>query len=268
MESLILSAKYHDDLESRPSHYHDCHQLLFIADGEIEINVGKNVYSARKGSLVFINRLEDHSLSIISQVYKRFFIGINPSLPFYDDERDLLLSILMDRSGNFSHVIDVSPFFDKIFGCFSCIVDEYEKQQPMFNQRLDMSLFDLLILIYREYPDLFSKNSDKRMNIIRDIEVQFSENYGIQYSLKDLAEKYHINHYYLSHIFKKVTGYSIMEYLTRCRLAAAKRYLTSTELSIGNIVEQCGFSSSSDFSRIFKAQNGITPSEFRKKYIG
>lgn len=266
MKSLILSAKYHDDLESRPSHYHDCHQLLFIADGEIEITVGENVYRAQKGSLIFINRLENHSLSIISQVYKRFFIGINPKLPFYDDERDQLLSILMDRSGNFSNVIDVSPFFEKICSCFSGIADEFEKDQPMCQLRLDMLLFDLLILIYREYPYLFNEGSDKRIDIIRDIEVRFGENYDIQYSLKELAEEYHINHYYLSHLFKKVTGYSIMEYLTRCRLAAAKRYLATTKLSIGDVVEKCGFNSNSDFSRIFKAQNGVTPSEFRKKY--
>ena len=57
-----------------------------------------------------------------------------------------------------------------------------------------------------------------------------------------------------------------MGYLQSCRMVAAKKYLAGTSKSIGEIVEICGFSDSSNFSRSFKEQVGCTPSEFRKKY--
>ena len=69
---------------------------------------------------------------------------------------------------------------------------------------------------------------------------------------------------HLSHIFKSVAGVSTMAYLKACRIAAAKRYLAQTELPVGEIVERCGFSDSSNFSRTFREQTGMSPSEFRR----
>ncbi len=266
MESLILSAKYHDNLSSQPSHYHDCHQLLFIADGEADVIVGKSKFPAAKGSLIITNRFENHSLTIRSETYKRYFVRITPTLPHYGDERDRLLSILTDRSEKFTNVIDTSKSFNRFIDCFSAIAEEQACSYPMKSLRSDILLFDLLILLYREYPDLFTESSDKKIDVIRDMELRFRESYDLEYSLSSLSEDYHLNRYYLSHLFKKVTGYSVMEYLSRCRLAAAKRYLTSTDLPIGDIVEKCGFRDNSDFSRLFKSQNGMSPSEFRKNF--
>ena len=64
----------------------------------------------------------------------------------------------------------------------------------------------------------------------------------------------------------KDTGMSVMEYLLSCRMASAKRMLAGTQMGIGEIVERCGFSDNSNFSRTFKALNGMSPTDFRKKY--
>jgi YesN/AraC family two-component response regulator len=57
-----------------------------------------------------------------------------------------------------------------------------------------------------------------------------------------------------------------MEYLQSCRMANAKQLLAETEFCIGEIVEKCGFCDNSNFSRTFKKLNGLSPSDFRKKY--
>lgn len=266
MESLVLSAKYLDNLSGQPSHYHDCHQLLFISEGEADVIVGKSKFSASRGSLILTNRFENHSLTIRSSTYRRYYIRITPMLPHYADERDRLLSILTDRNENFTNVIDVSRHFERFNDFFSAIAKEYSCSQKMKSLRSDILLFDLLILLYREYPELFTEDGDKKIDVIRDMELRFREDYNQEYSLSSLSEDYHLNRYYLSHLFKKVTGYSVMEYLSRCRLTAAKRYLTATDLPIGDIVEKCGFRDNSDFSRLFKSQNGMSPSEFRKTF--
>lgn len=49
-------------------------------------------------------------------------------------------------------------------------------------------------------------------------------------------------------------------------MANAKRMLVETDYNIGEIVEKCGFSDNSNFSRAFKKLNGLSPSDFRRKY--
>ena len=49
-------------------------------------------------------------------------------------------------------------------------------------------------------------------------------------------------------------------------MAKAKQMLAETDSSIGAIVEKCGFSDDSNFSRSFKKLTGLSPSGFRKKY--
>ncbi len=99
-----------------------------------------------------------------------------------------------------------------------------------------------------------------------DLQHRFAEQYDDPYTLEALAKEYNVSPSSLSHRFKEVTGMSVMEYLLSCRLAAAKNLLIETDLPIGEIVEQCGFSDSSNFSRTFKARTGLSPSAFRNLY--
>jgi two-component system response regulator YesN len=49
-----------------------------------------------------------------------------------------------------------------------------------------------------------------------------------------------------------------------CRLSAAKNLLSSTDKGIKEIIDLCGFSDESNFSRTFREKVGMTPTEFRK----
>ena len=70
---------------------------------------------------------------------------------------------------------------------------------------------------------------------------------------------------HMSHLFKKITGRSVMGYLLDCRMAKAKQLLTHTDDTIAEIVEKIGFADSSNFSRTFKAVTGKTPRDFRRE---
>lgn len=107
---------------------------------------------------------------------------------------------------------------------------------------------------------------EENFEIISDIQHRFERDYQKSFSLKLLAKEYSISVSYLSHRFKLSTGVSVMEYLLDCRLAAAKKKLASTDMSIGEIVESCGFCDNSNFTRTFRRKTGLTPSQFRKKY--
>ena len=121
-------------------------------------------------------------------------------------------------------------------------------------------------MIYRRNPENFSPFDEEKFDIIFEIQKQFESNCKIAYSLNELAKQYHISASTLSHQFKRITGFSVFEYLYSCRIASAKYYLTKTDLSIAEIVEECGFGDNSNFSRTFKKRTGMTPSKFRSYY--
>jgi two-component system response regulator YesN len=87
-------------------------------------------------------------------------------------------------------------------------------------------------------------------------------------TLNDVARSVYISPYYLSHIFSHEMGCTVIDYLTRVRLEEAKKLLQSSKLSIVAIAEQVGYSDSGYFSRVFKKNQGMTPSEYKKQDAG
>ena len=64
--------------------------------------------------------------------------------------------------------------------------------------------------------------------------------------------------------FKKAYGCTITEYIQQRRMSQAEYLLTSTDLSIGQIAQTVGYSTSSRFAELFRMSTGLLPGEFRK----
>jgi transcriptional regulator GlxA family with amidase domain len=83
--------------------------------------------------------------------------------------------------------------------------------------------------------------------------------------LGELAKKLRISPRTLSYVCKQVFGESPMRLYLRIRLQAARNFLFYEEFSIKDVSNACGFSYPAVFSRVFRAQFGQTPREFRSK---
>lgn len=82
-------------------------------------------------------------------------------------------------------------------------------------------------------------------------------------SLEQMARQSSLSPYYFSRLFKEETGYTPHQYLVMVRINAAKYYLKSTNLSIKQITQRCGFSSQSNFCAVFRRFTGETPGVYR-----
>jgi AraC-like DNA-binding protein len=87
--------------------------------------------------------------------------------------------------------------------------------------------------------------------------------YGEELSLEALAKRIYVSPCYLSHQFKQVTGVTLVNYIQMIRARNAQQLLLNTELPISVITEQCGFTSFSQFNRIFHRFCQNSPSRFR-----
>ena len=259
----VLSAKYSEDIKGYLSHYHDAHELLYVISGKISVNICGEEREAGAGSLLVFSRFEEHSVRVLTPEYRRYTLLISPVLARADDDY-LLSSVLINRTGRFDHIITFDREKNHIETLMNEMAEEFAKQEPMCGKMLDSMLTRLLVLLYRKRPELFLTDENRNTEIVRELQAKFEKDYFEHFSLSEMALRYHISESHLSHIFKSVTGYAPIEYLMSCRLSAAKNLLSSSDKSIKEIIDLCGFSDESNFSRTFKKNVGMTPTEFRK----
>ena len=111
---------------------------------------------------------------------------------------------------------------------------------------------------------------DSKSNLspaIRTAKIFIANNYKQDIGLGDVARVVNLSSVYFSGLFKKEMGENFVDYLNRVRIDAAKVLLKDVRNNIGEIAEQCGFSDTRYFAKIFKRSVGITPSDYRKRQI-
>lgn len=79
-----------------------------------------------------------------------------------------------------------------------------------------------------------------------------------------LADEVGMSRSGFQHLYKKMFGVSIMQDIIRGRIERSKRLLVSTDLTVAEIAERCGYGSAFAFMRQFKEKCGVTPTEYRK----
>ncbi len=101
--------------------------------------------------------------------------------------------------------------------------------------------------------------------VIDRIKKMIEENLEADISLAEIAKSVGISVYYMSHIFKRATDMTVVEYRTFLRIDKAKCELVETGKSITEIAYDCGFSSQGYFSERFTKVCGISPTKYREK---
>lgn len=145
----------------------------------------------------------------------------------------------------------------------------YLSQNP--NELKELSIhhkfieFLSLLYLYRD-KNTYSNHADfdnitnKVYSITAYIHSHFTENI----SLESISREFFISSFYLSHQFKRITGFTLTDYVQLTRVRNAQTLLLSTENSIADIAFQSGFSSFSQFNRAFNKFMHQAPSAFRK----
>lgn len=101
-------------------------------------------------------------------------------------------------------------------------------------------------------------------NVNRTIEKHLSY-HGLKGSF--IAHELGMNRMQLHRKLKITTGQNARIYILNKRITHAKRALKQTSKFIYQIAEDCGFKDYTYFSRCFKKQVGVSPSEFRKQHL-
>lgn len=111
-----------------------------------------------------------------------------------------------------------------------------------------------------------SINANRSLSSMVDLQEHIRLHYSEDLSVSHLAEQFGYNANYLSTVYKKSTGNSLVHYINQTRVAAAKVLLLDTNASITAIASQVGYNDSKYFIRVFRQFEGITPLMYRNAY--
>lgn len=110
-----------------------------------------------------------------------------------------------------------------------------------------------------------SKVNDEDFTFIQKIsEIIHSEINNSDLSPQMIADRMYISASHLNRKIKAITDFSTSGYILNIRLNRAKKLLITTQKQIGEVAMDCGFNDFAYFSRTFKKEFGITPSQYQR----
>ena len=144
-----------------------------------------------------------------------------------------------------------------------------EQSDPMRNLAIHIKFVDFLTLLYMNLGNNRYANQTDMTPMeekIYSVASYIHAHYADDLSLDFFAQKFYISNYYLSHQFKEVTGFTLTDYIQMTRVRNVQSLLINTQIPITEAAARCGFSSFSQFNRVFRKHIGTSPSEYRKQH--
>lgn len=130
-----------------------------------------------------------------------------------------------------------------------------------------VKLSDILEIIIQSTASSLNSLDFQDNYIIKKAMNYVNENYQNCIKLDVLADFIHVNSCYLSRLFKKETGSTLTETITKLRIEKAKELLISKKYKTYEIASMVGFEDPAYFSYVFKKHTGLSPNHYRKRNI-
>lgn len=248
-------------------HIHDKYEIYQATSDNIRYFVEGSAYDLKAGDLIITSHKEIHRpITIDSNPYGRRFIQFDPLIiqTHIDIDYNPLYIFENRKLGHNNHIVVpchalsvLNLHFDTIE---SALLNNSPKSQ--YESRITMTL------LLMEISSLFDSTSsilDKDTLIdprIYKIRKQLDNHYTESFDLDNLSKSHLIDKYYLSHLFKENTGFTLLEYVQSRRIMLAKSLLKGNQ-SITEISQQCGYDDYSNFFKTFKKLMKMSPKKYR-----
>lgn len=113
---------------------------------------------------------------------------------------------------------------------------------------------------------MFRGQKNHNDTVIRNAQEYIEGNYQEKITVDELQELFPVSRRSFERRFKKATHNTIVEYLQRVKVEAAKRSFETTRKNINEVMFDVGYTDTKAFRTVFKRITGLTPIEYRNKY--
>ena len=110
-----------------------------------------------------------------------------------------------------------------------------------------------------------SQDTTPTSDLVDGVKKYINQHFNLELSNRQIATQFGYHPYYLSSLFRKYEGSTMHQYIASVRMQKARELLLSTNKTVYEIAEECGFSGAAYFSEFFMKHQRITPTEYRER---
>ena len=148
---------------------------------------------------------------------------------------------------------------------FKQMIQELQRCQTHYPDLLTLLLLQLLIQIHRQIGRDHHKK-DAYLKTEMELAIQFfNDNYNTDISIEEYAASRGMSVSWFIRNFKQYAHTTPMQYLVERRMTNAQMLLETTNYNVSEIGNLVGYDNPLYFSRIFRRQKGMSPTEYRKQ---
>lgn len=231
------------------------YQWIQTVSGSGQLEVGGKLYTVSKGQGMFLLPNEKHGYAPVKEPWTVKWVTFNGAhMP------DVLASMHFDTSAVL-YLTNPDITLNKI----NDIVSLLQTEDPLRGAECSALGYQLLLdlFLYASRSEVRSKrqHAEQLAPAFLFIEEHFHE----AVSLQQLADRLGVTPQHTCLLFQQTLGIRPFAYLTRYRLRKAKELLLQDPpMEIKDVARKVGYEDSSYFIKLFKKQEGVTPSSFRK----
>jgi len=238
---------------------------LYVSSGSIKVEFSNTSFVLEKGDILIF----DDSNPPIKYIVNETARIINIFMP------QVVLKSWMPRTYDKLHHTLLKPTnsSSKLLAEYLEILAKYttdQKNKPYIKSVVPLIMANISMLVFA-----LSELEEQEPNTLKEAQLDLAKQYMLVHisnsrvSPTRVANELDISVRYLHWLFKQ-TNETVIQFLTRKRIELAQLLLVSSSKSTFNVTEiafMCGFNDSTHFSRRFKQQVGISPSQFRKNNL-
>lgn len=253
-----------------PWHWHEELELGYIQEGASKIVTVGAEYTVRQGDGFFVNSnvmcMKQNATSgvktiEINHIFHPVFLGGHFKSRF---ETKYLNPVINNRQIEVHIIRRGHPTANQILKNLYRLKELQSETDSEFQTRNILSeTWILLMKELQEHPGSQSTAGTEQANRLRSMIAYINRHYTEKTTLAKIAKAAGVSEREATRCFRKNIGQSPMEYLMEYRLNQSKKLLSETGMTITHICQQCGFSDSAYFGKVFRRSFGMTPGEYR-----
>jgi AraC-like DNA-binding protein len=247
-------------------HWHTDVEILFILDGALSLSMNNQTYQLGAGDVVLINSRSVHAIDCLDGNNLVFVLQFLPNIYESEYRKTSFQFDLNTAASDLQHPENIGH----LQSILARIGVEIYLNKDGFQFYIKSLLYQLIGYLFRytRYDILDITKStlqDSDLARLEKIVKYIDENYQHGVSFAEIAGSLNLSLSQCSRFFKEKMGISFTEYLRHIQITHAKRLMLETDHTVLFISEDSGFTSLASFYRAFRADTGITPTEFRER---
>ncbi len=255
----ITITEKNNDSKPKPMESAVYSKFFYIVDGLAVFKINDKEYIVSKGDLILIPPNIPHRWDFLrsngTAPQKITMAGFHFNLQTKDSDLFKLLFIsYVCHVDNHKYIIEL---FNKIFK---------SAQNENFSAKLKIISYILSILAYFLDHTTLPAN-DPPSSVVYKIMEHIKTHLNHPINITELADLSGWTPTHLIRVFKQHTGYTPLQFALWTKMNYSVGLIENTTTPISEILEKTGFYDAAHFSKVFKRFFGLSPTEYRKKYL-